>query len=300
MAKNKKKKQKKQNTPIVKMPTLKQFKAKISPPCHKGNNILFSLEQENSGNFLCGGWSRNAEIMIGDVIIDLTGNKKLAQDIEPQDKLAAKLFKKTIAAEKNASAAILHLYIPDGKVPYWDRKIWKILAADVTAILGSGTDILLCCLGGHGRTGIAAAILTHLIDPDMAGENPIQWVRDKYCEKVVENQTQIDYIHEVLGLPKAPESLKGSKSHIHYTTYSGGALKEDPNDGKECPACKKLYYCESGCHTKFHPVYGQAIQTPGPHSIEMTDAEMTAMENGTLGAGTPLEADWAKRFGNSW
>lgn len=283
------------------MPKLKLLKPAKFSQCHKGNNELFSLDQEGSGKFLCGGWSREAKIMIGDVIIDLTGNKTLTTDIEPQDPVAAKLFKKTIAADKGSGAAILHLYIPDGKIPYWSEKIWKILAAEVTTILGSGKDILICCLGGHGRTGIAAAILGHLIDPDMAGDNPIQWVRNTYCEEVVENQDQIDYIHEVLGLPDAPKSLKGSKNYTYATKpYVGSSFKRDPNDGKECSACKKSYYCEVDCKKKSHPVYGQVLQTPEPHPNEMTDAEWAAMENGTLGAGTPLEKEWAERVGYSW
>ena len=289
------------------MPSLDLYKNKnkttIWAECHSGNNTIFTLGEEGSGNFMVGGWSRKAMIMVGDVVIDLTGNKTLSQDIEAQDKVAAKLFKRTISAEKTGTAAILHLYIPDGQIPDWDEKVWNILAADVVTILGTGKDILLCCLGGHGRTGIAASILAYLIDPKTVGNSPIEWLREIYCEKVVENRKQVDYIHEVLDLPVAPASLEGSK--VWYTPpskSSSGSFKRDPNDGKHCPSCRKQYYCEETCKTDFHPQWGSGVvetsKTPNP--IEMTDTEWAAMENGTLGEGLVSEPTWAEHLGFSW
>ena len=126
--KQQKKKKPQQSTPpapIIKMPSLDLYKNKgkttIWAECHTGNNTIFTLDQENSGNFMVGGWSRKAMMMVGDVIIDLTGNKKLSKDIEAQDKIAAKLFKKTISAEKSGTAAILHLYIPEVHKPDWEE-----------------------------------------------------------------------------------------------------------------------------------------------------------------------------------
>ena len=195
MSKKTKKKNKKR-WPKVKMPSLPNYQA---TKCHTANNLLFSMKTENSGELFLGGWSRGASIKKNMLAIDLTGTKTLSDDIKAMDPRTTKAFAKTLKADKiDNTSGILQLFIPDGEIPYWDDKIWLILAKEIKTQLLTGKDIMICCLGGHGRTGIAAAIIAHLIDSEMATNNPVQWVRDLYCEKAVENKIQIDYIHESL------------------------------------------------------------------------------------------------------
>ena len=281
------------------MPSLTQYKSQTTwKPCHTGNNKLFSIEQEkNSGKFLVGGWSKEAKMITDSYVIDLTGMKTLQVDIEAQDDIAKKAFKKTIAADSKVnSTGILHLYIPDGKTPYWPREVWKELADEVYAIMESGKDILVCCLGGHGRTGIAASILAHIIDPDMVGKNPVQWVRDIYCEKVVENQKQIDYIFDVLELGNAPKKLKGSKLYnpiIKQGRFHSQLSKEHENDGKICKQCKQSYFCKKTCNPPIHEIY----QVGAKGSIDNWE---DLREDANLHPENMNSAEWATYLGHSW
>ncbi len=271
--------------------------------CHKGNVELFTLDQEEkAGTFYVGGWSRDATMMTKMMIIDLTGNKTLQSDIEAKDKLAARAFAGTIKADKQSSSTgILHLYIPDGGVGRFPNKTWGVLANEVLEILSKGTDVLVCCMGGHGRTGIAAAIIAHLIDPEMTGKNPVAWVRDKYCEKVVENQKQIDYIWNILELGNPPKKLKGSKLpwQKSVTHYAGGSSYEPhPNDGKSCPSCKQSYYCAHDCYTKFHEKY----QHPQHEQTSMDEWYMQEMDENKniIDAEFETKGKWNHYMGGSW
>lgn len=289
----------------VKMPSLSNYQA---AKCHTDNNLLFSMEAENSGELFLGGWNRKASIKKNMLVIDLTGTKTLSDDIKAMDPRTTKAFAKTLKADTvDNTSGILQLYIPDGGVPYWDDKIWLTLAEEIKTQLLANKDIMICCLGGHGRTGIAAAIISHLIDPEMATDNPIQWVRDLYCEKAVENKTQIDYIHEVLNLPAAPESLKGSKVH---TYYAGNSYTDTYRSGQKCPECSNVYNCKPECQTGFHddpePAKTKELQPPTPNPDlgpgEITDAEFQEIEYGvnTNYFMNANPAEWAARFGTTW
>jgi len=310
--KNKQKKKKKKKfhiPPKPKMPALPQYQKTSSWKCHKGNIELFSIElgeEKTSGKFLVGGWNRNAQIMTQSYVIDLTGSKKLQVDIEAIDDLAKKAFAKTIAADsKVSSTGILHLYIPDANTPHWPKNVWTVLASEIYNLMESGTDVLVCCLGGHGRTGIAAAILGYIIDPEMTGENPIQWVRDAYCEKVVENQKQIDYIYDVLELGKPPKKLKGSRMVVAPTkTYTQSSFhsklsKEHENDGVACDECTQSYYCKAKCKLAIHPVY-QGYKPKkddwGQHDYHGYKGE----NNAEVDSQFQESAEWATYMGHSW
>ncbi len=68
---------------------------------------------------------------------------------------------------------------------------------------------------------MAAAILCWLLNPKAVGDDPIQWVRDRYCAKAVESTAQVKYVHEILGLPE-PDVTKYIKPVA--TTYNYGQL----------------------------------------------------------------------------
>jgi hypothetical protein len=47
------------------------------------------------------------------------------------------------------------------------------------------------CVGGHGRTGMFfAALVSHRLKL----EDPIGWVREKYCKEAVESKVQVDFL----------------------------------------------------------------------------------------------------------
>ena len=77
----------------------------------------------------------------------------------------------------------------DGGVPDFTRSQWDALILDLSAIKGR---VYIHCMGGHGRTGTALAILLGLTKA--IKKDPLQWLRKNYCMESVETMTQIDYI----------------------------------------------------------------------------------------------------------
>ena len=106
----------------------------------------------------------------------------------------------------------------DGGTPGLDTTFWLDL---IKYIKETKKDILVCCDGGHGRTGTALAILAFLSG---ATEDPIAFVRENYCEEAVETERQVNYINEICGLnlTDAP-----SRSNFEILGYTGEILNAD-------------------------------------------------------------------------
>jgi hypothetical protein len=80
--------------------------------------------------------------------------------------------------------------------------------------LKAGKKVHLGCIGGHGRTGLVlAALHTHLTG-DKAS---IQHVRKHYCERVVESDAQVNFLHKHFGI----EKVAGSKASHGGGKYGG-------------------------------------------------------------------------------
>ena len=70
------------------------------------------------------------------------------------------------------------------------------LVADVLRRLDEGKRIAMFCVGGHGRTGYAAAcILAARGNPD-----PITWLRENYCPCAIESPRQEEGIRAYMAL----------------------------------------------------------------------------------------------------
>ncbi len=85
-----------------------------------------------------------------------------------------------------------------------------------------GKRVAMYCMGGHGRTGYIAALVLHL----RGEEDPIEYIREKYCKSAVESRSQIDQIADITNNPKLKEHKP--KEHLGYTWgYSHYTRYED-------------------------------------------------------------------------
>jgi hypothetical protein len=95
------------------------------------------------------------------------------------------------------SIPVLAIDWPDFGVPQLPKSWWLKFHHDIAQISG---HVGIFCHGGHGRTGTAAAILATLSGlVDHYQEDPVKWLRDKYCYEVVESTAQVTYIEEMTG-----------------------------------------------------------------------------------------------------
>ncbi|MEM7323112.1 MAG: protein-tyrosine phosphatase family protein [Actinomycetota bacterium] len=83
-----------------------------------------------------------------------------------------------------------HLDWPDFGLPT-DRRRLVAALSDVLDRAASGQTVELGCLGGHGRTGTALALLAVMVGCD---EEPVRWVRRVYCGHAIETEAQAELV----------------------------------------------------------------------------------------------------------
>jgi len=200
----------------------KTYKTYVYKSCHKGNTAILQIPEK--GKLYVGGWSRGAEQMDGMAVVDLTGNHG--------DNFVWSTggFERTLITEAPflPTEPWLSLYVADFKAPVYPRETWEALAEDILDLLNRGTDVLIACSGGHGRTGTAAAILAGLIIPSDVGDQPITWLRKLYCDHAVESKEQVEYVYSILGItpPKMEEPAKAE-----LVSYFGGGKDKAGTSG---------------------------------------------------------------------
>jgi len=64
--------------------------------------------------------------------------------------------------------------------------------------VSNGKEVVVSCIGGHGRTGTVLAVWAGL----NGVENPIEYVRECYCECAVETEEQEEFIEYYLSIRK--------------------------------------------------------------------------------------------------
>jgi Protein-tyrosine phosphatase len=129
------------------------------------------------------------------LIINLTGGVSMYYE-EPVGEFGAAALCPTFLKHTKYTPAPEppQLIIPwrDGGVPNFTKARWMDLLADLGQLKGR---VFIHCMGGHGRTGTALAIMLSL--SGALKKDPVQWLRKNYCEKAVETKSQIDYIESM-------------------------------------------------------------------------------------------------------
>jgi ClpX C4-type zinc finger/Protein-tyrosine phosphatase len=87
-----------------------------------------------------------------------------------------------------------HLVWPDFGVPQ-DVTAFVVGCQSVVARMARGEEVEIGCLGGHGRTGTALAVLAALCG--VAQADAVSWVRSNYCERAVETEEQSQFVLSV-------------------------------------------------------------------------------------------------------
>ncbi len=129
---------------------------------------------------------------------------------------------------------------PDFGAPPVGSEWWNLLYQGLSKRVDG--DVAIFCQGGHGRTGTALTILSWL-NGDNGTEDPVAWVRAKYCDHAVESGSQLEYLKK-LGIETA---VKGYKEGGYSSTTNGGgktswyyddqAPVADVKDKDICDAC---------------------------------------------------------------
>ncbi len=158
--------------------------------CHNDGQHILTMDKMK----LYAGGSSHPYDRYG-LVINLTGSVthwvESPMGIEGGERLCGRFLK---AMPQGAYTPIPQLIVkwPDGGVPTFTKGHWELLIQDLRHMKGR---VYMHCMGGHGRTGTALAILLSLTGA--LKKDPVEWLRKNYCHEVVETQTQIDYIQSM-------------------------------------------------------------------------------------------------------
>lgn len=154
--------------------------------CHWGNKFVFQWQNIRffgAGNF------RGLSFAGIDVFIDCGAN------VEHDSALKLKNRGQLQAPEE----CIIKINWSDGNAPDLTEEDWRDLIDSLGQLrlrLGrENLNVLVCCLGGHGRTGTALAIFAALTG--VASRKPVSFIRKQYCINAIETQSQCGYIKKI-------------------------------------------------------------------------------------------------------
>lgn len=93
--------------------------------------------------------------------------------------------------EQAGDVPIEFLYrITDGCAPR-SPKEFRVMIHWFADRLAEGKNLHLGCIGGHGRTGLVLAALIRVVDDD---KHAAEWVRENYCKRAIESQSQVGFL----------------------------------------------------------------------------------------------------------
>jgi hypothetical protein len=188
--------QKRENVASVGYPIAKQVYKSLCK--HTGNVKVFETPKVI---FYGGGYNCNAVALKQGITIDLAG-WMLPDPVDFINCHCPSLAKKL---NEKANKKFISIAWADGSIVDWPKSFWLSLINDLETQPKDKKDpnkkleVLVCCVGGHGRTGTALSILGGLLNFIPKKEDPIDWIRRIYCKEAVETKVQQDYIYEILG-----------------------------------------------------------------------------------------------------
>lgn len=123
----------------------------------------------------------------------------------------------------------------DFSSPTLTKEWWELLNKTILGWKTAG-NMVIHCVGGHGRTGTALSILAglNMFHKKDNFIDPVAFVREKYCHDVVESSEQIRYIEEITGLPIASKGsfVLGYGGSYFDKKYPGLNIKSTTTEAK--------------------------------------------------------------------
>lgn len=188
--------------------------------CHTEHHPVFAV---NGTAFHLGRYAAVGEKK-HDLVLDLADGVKPAVNIaNPTPGLAA-------FAAKYATT-VMKISWPDMGIPKWTKEMWTDLVAAIIADKAI-KSVYICCMGGHGRTGTAAAIIGSMLHVIPENECPVEWLRTTYCKSVVESASQLTYIEDMTGRKVKAQAAKG---YYGGSTTTTGKAWDSPADASWSP-----------------------------------------------------------------
>jgi len=176
-----------------------------SSKCHNGTVLAFT-DSKSKIDVCGGGKMRDVLVKKDDLFIDVGFH---------YDRLVETYGLKNgwKLEQHNKTEQVIKIDWSDGSYPNLSKKFWEEL---VKVIRTEKKRVVVSCQGGHGRTGTVLSILSVLMGAVKKEEDPVKFIREKYCKEAVETKVQCEYIENITGC-----KITEKPSHSYGTIYSG-------------------------------------------------------------------------------
>lgn len=197
--------------------------------CHSGQTAIYF--HDNGRALWIGGWKHGATFNQDTFVIDLTGDEDKYNNMP---RAYGEQANTLLLAVAPTHGGWLSLPFPDFQTPKNMRTYaqWYEMAKGIKEILESDKDVLVACLGGHGRSGLFCAIVGYILNDGEGWENPVDKIRNIHCQSAIETEGQEQFVYDILGL-----DLVANTSDY----YTGGFSQWEDNNffesWKKCPKC---------------------------------------------------------------
>lgn len=171
--------------------------------CHEGSIKVCSV---GGVTLYAAGKSRQPTFKKATTIVDLTSSP-----------ITFKLWKLPVGwlcGPLQYEPTVINLPLVDGAAP-WNVGLdfWTALWQDfIKEAGGEKHGVLLICQGGHGRTGTVACAMMRAAG--VKGD-VVSLLRERYCEKAVENEQQMEYLADI----GVKTTCKPSSAYVQTSAY---------------------------------------------------------------------------------
>lgn len=174
--------------------------------CHEGNILVFK-DPQTGIKIYGGGWNKGVTAKESQLQLSLMG------DILVNGPLTFIGFKPQHLQASNVKAIMLSW--TDGEKATLTRGSWLALVKELRT---QARDVVVYCIGGHGRTGTTLAILGSLMGAITA--DPIKFIRTNYCKRAIETGVQMRYIQTITGFSVKAALKEHKKSQRKWFSAS--------------------------------------------------------------------------------
>lgn len=135
------------------------------------------------------------------------------------------------------------LYIPIEDYSILPTDVEAIMVEKVMKLLEQGKKIAIFCIGGHGRTGYFTSLLLGKFGID----DPIGYMRTRYCKNVVETNSQVGAIADFINQPELKDKYKMYATEKWWSSYMYGNYSSAYYDDVDyCYECEHFVSYSSG------------------------------------------------------
>ena len=150
--------------------------------CHYGNTLAF-CDTKSKIKVYGAGSSRGLVINRDSFLIDVGSGMNEREDYT--------LFGNVEIPQESFDGIAIEWR--DMSLPNLSRTTWLSIVSEIRRL---NKDVIVACVGGHGRTGTTLAILAGLM---LDIDDPISFIRSSYCNKAVETKKQSEYVCKITG-----------------------------------------------------------------------------------------------------